>query len=206
MASTKVGDGLAYQAAVRRLMGRCSCITVQERQGLRSRRIGPSGLAWCGRWRDPSTTGRWVSTGVPGERALHILEGDGSCQRSSNHSRRDLRRFHGQVSATAPACVANSPWGSRTKTRAQVARAACQSGTRPPLTRGEFHRAGSAGVPGYRHLDPCTVGKSAQEGLQRGRAERPCDQRRPTVPARLTCWRRFIKGGVQAQLPMRVTG
>ena len=91
--------------------------------------------------------------------------------------------------------MANSPWGSRTKTQ----------------------RRGTGGLPERYQTAVCEVSSTVRvaplyqataavvqdrpgwstSDFQRGQPS--AFQRGPTVPARLTCWRRFIEGGVQAQ-------
>ena len=80
MASTKVGDGLSYQAALRWVMGRRFCNAwaarvVQEKSPSRAGVV--RAMARSDHWRCVSTP-RWVRTS---------WKVTSSCQRSTNHSR-----------------------------------------------------------------------------------------------------------------------
>ena len=94
-----------------------------------SRRIGPSGLAWCGRWRDPTT-----GVGSPRPGAGTSWKVTSSCQRSTNHS-----RICGAGGPRPGQCTAEPVWrirpGGPEPRPSAGARAACPSGTRPPFAR-----------------------------------------------------------------------
>ena len=110
-----------------------------------SRRIGPSGLAWCGRWRD-------LALGLHAQMRSHFLEGD--LQLPAQHKPfQNLRRFHGPVSAQQSLCVRpGGPEPRPSQGHGRLARAIPDR-----RLRGEFHRAGRA-VVGYRGGGPGQTG------------------------------------------------
>ena len=186
MASTKVGDGLSYQAALRWVMGCRFCNAwaarvVQEKS--------PSRRAWCGRWRD-RTTGvvspppRWVRTSG---------KVTSSCQRST-------KPFPGSGSGprrvgTEQGLSGEGALGVSDQHPANEGRGA--AGAVPDRRLGgEFHGAGDAVVPGTSALAQVTS-VCSRRNFQR-RPPRPFNGR-ATVLARLTGWRWRIQGGVQTQ-------
>ena len=186
MASTKVGDGLAYQAAVRWAEGRCcrrrwSARVVQEKSPIRIGVVPGNGQV------------RPLALGLHAQMRPHLLEGD--LQLPAQHKPfQDLRRVRRRIGAEQGLGSEFALWvpnqdpaqGHRRLARAVPDR----------RLRGEFHRAGSAVVPGCRHLNPWHGGQ-VQECLQRGQAS--AFQRRAAVLPRLTGWRWRVQGGVQAQ-------
>ena len=157
MASTKVGDGLSYQAAVRWAIGRCFCNesaarVVQEKRPSRTGVV--RAMARSDHWRWVYTP-RWVRTS---------WKVTSSCQRRTNHSRIWVGSAAGSVHSKA--------WVSEGALGIADQHPANEDGRfagAVPDRRlgGEFHRAGGAVIPGHCGTGPRHVGL-VKEGFQRG--------------------------------------
>ena len=108
MASTKVGNGLAYQAAVRWAEG-----------SLLPQKMGCQGGPGEDPHQDWRSTGngsiRPLALGLHAQVSPHLLKGDLQLQRSTNHSRICVGSADGSVQSKA--WGVNSLCGSRTKTQ-----------------------------------------------------------------------------------------
>ena len=191
MASTKVGDGLSYQAALRWVMGRRFCNAwaarvVQEKSPSRAGVV--RAMARSDHWRCVSTP-RWVRTS---------WKVTSSCQRSTNRSRiwpfQDLSRVRRRV-GTEQGLSGEGALGVSDQHPANED-GGLAGAVADRRLGGEFHGAGGAVVPGHRGAGPSYI-RLRKENFQR-RTPRAL-QWRATVLARLTGWRWRIQGGVQTQ-------
>ena len=186
MASTKVGDGLSYQAALRWVMGRRFC------------------NAWAARVvqeKSPSRAGRGAGDGEIGPLALclhtqmgsYLVEGD--LQLPAQYKPfQDLGRVRRRV-GTEQGLSGEGALGVSDQHPANEDGGL--AGAVPDRRLGgEFHGAGDAVVPGHRGAGPSYI-RLLKENFQR-RPPRAL-QWRATVLARLTGWRWRIESGVQTQ-------
>ena len=146
MASTKVGDGLSYQAALRWVMGRRFCNAwaarvVQEKSPSRAGVV--RAMARSDHWRCVSTP-RWVRTS---------WKVTSSCQRSTNHS--DLGRVRRRV-GTEQGLSGEGALGVSDQHPANEDGGL--AGAVPDRRLGgEFHGAGDAVVPGHLGAGPSYI-------------------------------------------------
>ena len=136
MASAKVGAGLAYQAAVRWIMGCCCC----NRWAARVVQEVPSGLEWCARW-----PGQTTGAGSPHPNEPGFRESDFQLPGNTNHSR---------ICAGVPPSWCTAALGERI--RLAGLESAPAEGHRRLAgmipdggLRADFHRARGAIVPSY---------------------------------------------------------
>ena len=186
MASTKVGDGLSYQAALRWVMGRRFC------------------NAWAARVvqeKSPSRAGRGTGDGEirPLALCLHTQMGsylvEGDLQLPAQYKPfQDLGRVRRRV-GTEQGLSGEGALGVSDQHPANEDGGL--AGAVPDRRLGsEFHGAGDAVVPGHLGAGPSYI-RLLKENFQR-RPPRAL-QWRATVLARLTGWRWRIESGVQTQ-------
>ena len=186
MASTKVGDGLSYQAALRWVMGRRFCNAwaarvVQEKSPSRAGVV--RAMARSDHWRCVSTP----------QMGSYLVEGD--LQLPAQYKPfQDLGRVRRRV-GTEQGLSGEGALGVSDQHPANEDGGL--AGAVPDRRLGsEFHGAGDAVVPGHLGAGPSYI-RLLKENFQR-RPPRAL-QWRATVLARLTGWRWRIQGGVQTQ-------
>ena len=184
MASTKVRDGLSYQAALRWVMGCGFCNETAARviQEKISRKRDPAGRAWCGRW-----PGRTTGAGSPRPGGTHLRESNFQLP-AQDKPFQDLGRVRRGVGAQQVLGGAGALGVADQHPANEDGRL---GGAVPDRhLRREFHRAGGAVIPGHSHTGPSYLGL-VEEGLQWRRA---FSGGGPSVEEGLQ-WRRAFSGG-----------
>ena len=183
MASTKVGDGLSYQAACVGSWG--AVFATRERPGW-SRRRDPADRRGAG----DGQVGP-LALGLHAQVGTHLLKGDLHCQRRTNHSRIWVGSAAGSVHSKA--WVAKAPWGSRISTQRM------RTGGLPERYQTAVWEVSSTVRVAPLYQATATLAQVAWGWSRRAFSEGSprAFQRRAALLTRLTgrCWR--IESGVQ---------
>ena len=186
MASTKVGDGLSYQAARRWVMGCRFCNAwaakvVQEKSPSRAGVVAGDGPV------------RPLALGLHAQVAPDLLKGNFQLP-AQDKPFQDLGRVRCRVGAQQGLGVEGA-LGVADQHPANEDRRLAGAVPHRRL-RTEFHRAGGAVVPGHLGVGPSYVGM-IKEGFQWWPPR--AFQGWPAILTRLTGWRWCVQSGVQAQ-------